>query len=1108
MLCSEVIHYLEKNYKKTLKEDFLVLYLYLDYKEKNAQTLVNLKGSLVKQLVQHQQFTFRSKELQRMWWASNGEARPQEEELQHVLHEEFRAYSRVFLIVDGWDDASDDIKEGLDNLLTDLCEAPNVSVMITSRSAEVDTAEYQLKCCVCGATPLSIYFQCRDCQVYDVCQDCKDREHSCGNESITELWEPYDRVYILVQATDDEIRRFVTLEIERQKQLGKKRRIDARLNQTSSSAKALSRRLEEKPSLIEEIPDEIVRKAKGMYLLARLYIDSLKTMQSVKEIEHALVSLPESLDTVYERKMDSIINQEPRRNADWAKQTLYWIICTQRPLTLVELQHALGVKVGQTQYDPYETTSEADIISVTRGLVNIDGSDRHTVRVHLTLHQYLRENQAQWCPGAGPDITSTLLTYLNFKELSQPCKNNSDGEINDRLQKLPLLAYASQYWGDHASECYSQPELQPLPEVQNLLLEFLSDTGKVTSCVQMAVFLDPKLNTDLDVRKGVNGLHLAAMYGLDLVIPDLVLVNGASIDSIDEYEQTALMYACRKGHLSTVMKLLDLGASVNVISKRDSTAFLEAYRRDGGNHEKITRLLEKQELEVNLACVDDMYRTPLMMATCWRHLDIVESLLRRTTIQVNLQDQEGHTALSLAVMNGFEDIVKLLLDYPGTEFNTVDTTGRSPLSIAAYDGNVDIVHQLLKKSADASVKDQEGGGTALQRAVDGGHIPIIQAFLNHKHIKTDVVDNHGRGLLHSASINGHDEIVRLLLEAELSPNAKGNQGETPLHDASRAGHFAVAEILLAWQADRIEEDNNERTPRKVAWENGHLQIMHLLDGAESTMEISSGDLVPHANLLPTWSLAKLGLIELIKERLEKDLKILEEKDPDSNDTPLHYAVMRQDPEILHLLLEAHVSPDCVNDLGRTPLHIAVLLEDTDAVKKLLLYHPDLTKQDAWRQTPLKSAQSCGFYYIAVTLIDFLIDTGAKVDDSPRIHLQPTFMAAVRLGNTKVVEYLINKGADHLREENGVTPKQIALLNDDADMLRVLNKHKSVYLPLRTNTQRSEDYISATSSPASTPASTPPATPATPVLNSPSTPSSLTGPDLSKPAFRPRPPIAG
>ncbi|KAI9810139.1 MAG: hypothetical protein M1827_006665 [Pycnora praestabilis] len=1110
VLCSNVIHHLEETFPV---RSTLVLYLYLDYKEKEKQSVINLIGSLVKQLIQHQQFAFRSKELRKMFLDSRGEAKPSEEDMIRVLQEEFKAFTRVYLIIDGWNDAAEDVQQRLDDLLMDSLRADNVSTMVTSRSAEIDTAASAVTCSNCGKSPLSIYWHCNRCDLYDLCEDCKYAGYSCGNEG-HELGETeYDRVHILVKATDDEIRSFVEWEMGRQTKHDSHRRIDKRTGTTSLSSTPLARRLDSKPTLKLQIPNEIVGKSKGMYLLARLYIDSLKTMQSVKQIEAALLNLPEDLDAVYEEKMKRITTQKPKRNAERAKEALYWIICTNRPLSFKELQHALSVEEGNTTYDPDDETEVADIISLTAGLVTID-SDQRAVRIHTTLHTYLQEHREKWFPGADTDIALTLLTYLNFDDLEEPCENDSGPQIKSRLEELPLLSYASQFWGDHIAKVCSESD------VLSLLLAFVSNTGKLASCVQAAYFIDSKINADIDVRKGVNGLHVSALFGLDPVISELVLEKGLPIDSVDpKYEQTALMYACRKGHITTVTKLLDLGASVNVRSARESTAFFEAYLRVGEVYGQIAKLLlEKPELDINAAFLEEMNRTGLMMAASFGDEELVEAFLQRMDLDTNLQDQEGCTALYLAALNDNVDVVKLLLAHQGVNIDLCNSVGSSPLTVAARHGCVDIVDLLLAEGADISIKDQEGGGTPFLRAIDEGRIHMVETFLAHN-VDIRTVDDRGRGLLHSASVNGHEDIVRLLLKAGLSKDSIGDRGETPLHDASRGGHYAVVQLLLEEGADREIKDRSGRVPATVAWQNGHIKVMRELEGKDTSAGTPEDEPVPDPELLPTWSLANLGLINIVRQRItilgktsstqakEPSSLNLSDQNPDNGDNALHCAVTCKYHDILALLLEANVSPDSLNILKRAPLHLAAYNDDTESVIILLRHDPRQDLRDAWNMTPLIIAQNLQHYYLAVTLIE----AGAQIDKALHMHIQPTFFAAVELGNSQVAGDLIAKGADHLHPDvkTGRTAKQIARANDDVAMLRTLDRNKSNYFAFRPPSQRSEDYASATSSPS--PSATPPISPliSPPLVTSPPiTPALKAGLGFSDAVIRPRPPVTG
>ena len=61
-----------------------------------------------------------------------------------------------------------------------------------------------------------------------------------------------------------------------------------------------------------------------------------------------------------------------------------------------------------------------------------------------------------------------------------------------------------------------------------------------------------------------------------------------------------------------------------------------------------------------------------------------------------------------------------------------------------------------------------------------------------------IADNNGRTALHLASINGHLDIVRLLLTEGADITIADNDGWTALHYASDRGHLDIANCLRKW----------------------------------------------------------------------------------------------------------------------------------------------------------------------------------------------------------------------------------------------------------------------------------------------------------------------
>lgn len=117
---------------------------------------------------------------------------------------------------------------------------------------------------------------------------------------------------------------------------------------------ALSQRMhghmQEDPKILQMIISKVLRKVKGMFLMARLYLDSLISLNTLRRMKESLDTLPDGLAEVYRDCLDRIRRQSSE-DASLAHRTLYWIVHAVRPLTVREMQCALAIRPGDSTLD-------------------------------------------------------------------------------------------------------------------------------------------------------------------------------------------------------------------------------------------------------------------------------------------------------------------------------------------------------------------------------------------------------------------------------------------------------------------------------------------------------------------------------------------------------------------------------------------------------------------------------------------------------------------------------------------------------------------------------------------------------------------------------------
>ena len=195
-------------------------------------------------------------------------------------------------------------------------------------------------------------------------------------------------------------------------------------------------------------------------------------------------------------------------------------------------------------------------------------------------------------------------------------------------------------------------------------------------------------------------------------------------------------------------------------------------------------------------------------------------------------------------------------------------------------------------------------------------------------VNRHVIDKFGQTLLSWAAKNGHNAVVKLLLEKGAELESKDNYSRTPLLWAAENGHDTVLELLLEKGAKLESQDNYGRTLLSQAAMNGHGAVVKLL--LEKGAELESQD---NYGLTPLFQATRNGHDAVVKLLLEKGAE-LESKDTYSQ-TPLSLAAENGHDAVVKLLLEKGAELESKDCDGLTPLLWAAEIGH-DAVVKLLL----------------------------------------------------------------------------------------------------------------------------------------------------------------------------
>nr|WP_217345401.1 ankyrin repeat domain-containing protein [Noviherbaspirillum sp. L7-7A]MBV0879678.1 ankyrin repeat domain-containing protein [Noviherbaspirillum sp. L7-7A] len=462
------------------------------------------------------------------------------------------------------------------------------------------------------------------------------------------------------------------------------------------------------------------------------------------------------------------------------------------------------------------------------------------------------------------------------------------------------------------------------------------------------------------------------------------------------------------------------------------------------------------------------------------------------------QADDGHSAFTLAAANGHLDVVQTLLNHRKQSggrgarqamaqlLNQVDKAGRTALMLAALNGHQKMLEFLLNQGADLHRRDIDGMN-ALLWAVARADAGTVNLLFNH-HATHLLLDRAGNSGIVIAAANGNLDTLKVLLTPVRANklydvNTPNKRKDTALTLAAANGHEAVVRELLQAKAHVLHVNAAGRSAKLEAIAHGHEAITNLLEKAEQAFlksaESTTGILAALARipvfgpLLPSIAVIKVpevdregnsalalaacyghvGMVSRLIGKADAALSIsmgseMQSAENDDDNPPVGKSLIHAWQK---LPTASSIDIEQQNVNGMTPLCLAAA-NGRDDVASLLLERGALVNHASNNHcTPLWLAASAPTYQSSAAsggnqmtthlnseaLINLLLDKGANVNQ-PSARGETPLHAAAAFGRLATVKTLLqHKASLDAPDRFGLSALGHAALNGHADLVEYL-----------------------------------------------------------------------
>ncbi|KAI9034798.1 uncharacterized protein KD926_005463, partial [Aspergillus affinis] len=391
------------------------------------------------------------------------------------------------------------------------------------------------------------------------------------------------------------------------------------------------------------------------------------------------------------------------------------------------------------------------------------------------------------------------------------------------------------------------------------------------------------------------------------------------------------------------------------------------------------------------------------------------------------------------------------------------------LHLSAYFG-VEKAAAVLLKTVKPNLEDSSRS-TPLSYAAKNGHEAVVKLLLEHG-ASTCLRDSNGRTSLLWATLHDNIPAIALLVEHSASIVSMDVYGDTPLRWARINNSEPAAMLLLAKDIKLYSKLSSRLEMFFWAAENCHQNVLKLL--LQNGVNIDCRQSI---------TCMRSGLLKATKEGNEEAVRFYLEAGTNAHssdfagDTPLSIAAGRGSENMVQLLLKHGANVNLL--VGRIPLMSAAFSGNQKMVKLLIEKGADVNFKDVYGRLPLMTAVK--ERHLAV--VELLLKEGTNVDSEDGCGRRPLSQAAeigceegveLLLRHSAIVNYkdqdgrtplwrvakgkhkgvaklLLEYGADvNLEGIDGSTPLSMAIMNGRMDIVKLFLDHSAGSVSMNTD----------------------------------------------------------